>query len=289
MITSMKKCTAYVLFVALLLCCCGCKAAQSAPPVSAAPTPAAQPVQEPELMGDPENPLKTHMDSFAAACADAFSHAEEAAKQDITLLSETLQLSQHAYALQMLLYAPANLLYTSEGLFDGSVYGALYGNGSVWQRAEETTFSCTLGDGSVVSGTLQNAVLTAQQTRQESTQENVEAEETGADEAEALEQAEPQPPTVLCRGGVIQQEDGWYSYYQEENGSITLLYFHEDTLLFTDTADAGLLTNGAWLTMEPLNWGERCFLVTGADAARATRPVPATPLTTDAAAEQTDE
>ncbi|MDD3920851.1 MAG: hypothetical protein PHO41_06760 [Eubacteriales bacterium] len=264
----MKKSIAGLLAVCITLVFTGCAKPQQQEAAKATPIPT--PTPEAAIEKDPENPVKLFVDLFNAASVEANAAADAAAGEAHTLLPELLAAQGHVYALQRLLYGPTNLLYTSENLFDGGIYGLLHGTGSVWQTDEEISFSCTLGSGDTVRGTLKDGVLNVRQTKEIPS----EAETETPEEEEAT--VEEQPPTeqLIAGGCIVQREDGWYSYYYEGSDTVpSMLYLGDDRLVFTRFADVDISTATAWLDTPPEQWGETSLIAEGDTVRLYTREV----------------
>lgn len=123
--------------------------------------------QEPERTEPPaptstpvlENPIAFYWRGYRTAFEQVLEQMNASAGTQMEYLNHVLNVCSYMQHMQSVLQPLMTLSYTSEGLWDGPLVGAVSGTGSITGNYEQASFACTLFNGGRILGTLEDKRL----------------------------------------------------------------------------------------------------------------------------------
>lgn len=195
--------------------------------------------QEPERTEPPaptstpvlENPVAFYWGGYRTAFEQALERMNAAAGTQMEYLTNVLSVCSYMQHMQSVLQPLMALSYTSEGLWDGPLVGAVSGTGSITGNYEQASFTCTLFNGGRIAGTLEENSLQGAYEMYYETQEPILNEE--GDVRGYYGEYRP-----LCSVELREETAGWYALVNRQ-GAYSAMYILADKVYFAeDMAEA---------------------------------------------------
>ncbi len=227
---------AVALLLSSALVLCGCvKQKESSP--TAPPPPAATATPEP-TRASAENPVGAFWNTFYEDYMFVLEEMEEQTLLSIANIEEVMQMRLLMQRLQSVFQGICLIGESSENSWEGVLFGAQSGSGSVHGTAETATFSFVLDNGGRLTGELHQNMLSGKLESyqagtiipEEQTAEQTEG--TGEQTQDHIrEQIDTGSYTTVCEANLIKDELGWYASVFWD-GSYTILRMSPEETYF---------------------------------------------------------